>query len=266
MVTFDISFGLRRWLLLLNRDYTQNPPTGVLSYDGWLLRKHAVTFRIVLSASFSLLLLSSAFGQEGMQTSAPSTKPFTLTQVWNSDATYTDQRHGVAFRYPSVWKPENQFGYIPPALTQSQDEPIAGFGYEEGGFPRERVIGPYSATNLEGFGVVYLAVATADAAECESKASSLSSTPEHRVVTLRGRSFSEHETGGAGMSQSISGKLYATYVRPTCYLFETAVAEASMGALEDISALTLAQRHSIDRHLFDIMKSVRIVRLEQSGD
>jgi hypothetical protein len=44
-------------------------------------------------------------------------------------------------------------GYIPPALTQSQDEPIAGFGYEEGGFPRERVIGPYSATNLEGFGV-----------------------------------------------------------------------------------------------------------------
>jgi hypothetical protein len=119
---------------------------------------------------------------------------------------------------------------------------------------------------LNGFGVVYLAVATADAAECESKASSLSSTPEHRVVTLRGRSFSEHETGGAGMSQSISGKLYATYVRPTCYLFETAVAEASMGTLEDISALTPAQRHSIDRHLFDIMKSVRIVRPERSPD
>lgn len=30
-------------------------------HDGWLLRKNAVTFRTVLSASFSLLLLSSAF-------------------------------------------------------------------------------------------------------------------------------------------------------------------------------------------------------------
>ena len=61
------------------------------------------------------------------------------------------------------------------------------------------------------------------------------------------------------MSQSVSGKLYATYVRPTCYLFETDVAEASTGALEDISGLTPAQQHFIDEHLFDIMKSVRIV-------
>lgn len=199
-----------------------------------------MTLRTLLSASFSLLLLGSAFSQEGMQTPAQSAKPFTLTQVWTFDATYTDQRHGVTFRYPSAWKAENQFGYHLPGLAQSQVEPIAGFGYEAGGFPRERVIGPYSGTNLEGFGVVYSAVATADAAECESKASSLSLRPEHRVVTLHGRSFTEHETGGAGMSQSISGKLYTTYVRPTCYLFETDVAEASMGALEDISALTPA--------------------------
>jgi hypothetical protein len=201
-----------------------------------------------------------------MQAPAQSAKPFTLTQVWTFDATYTDQRHGVSFRYPSVWKPENQFGYVPPALTQSQDEPIAGFGYEEGGFPRERVIGPYSATNLEGFGVVYSAVATANSAECESKASSLSSTAEHRVVRFHRRFFTEHETGGAGMSQSNSGKLYATYVRPTCYLFETDVAEASMGALEDISALTPAQEHFIETHLFDIMKSVRIEPPERSHD
>lgn len=224
-----------------------------------------MTFRPVLSASFSLLLLSSAFGQD-IQTPVQSAKPFTVTQVWTFDATYTDQRHGVSFRYPSVWKPGNQFGYHPPALTQSQNESVAGFGYEEGGFPRDRVIGPYSGTNLEGFGVVYSAVATADAAECESKASSLSLTPKHRAVTLHGRSFTEHETGEAGMSQSVYGKLYATYVRPMCYLFETDVAEASMGALEDISALTTAQRHFIDTHLFDIMKSVRIVPPERSQD
>jgi hypothetical protein len=201
-----------------------------------------------------------------MQTSVQSAKPFTLTQVWTLDATYTDPRHGVTFRYPSVWKPENQFGYIPPALTQSLNEPIAGFGYAEDGFPREGVIGPYSATNLEGFGIVYSAVATANTGECESKASSLASTPEHRVVRLHGRTFTVRETGGAGMSQSNSGKLYATYVRPTCYLFETDVAAASMAALEDISALTPAQEHFIDTHLFNIMKSVIIVPPKQSHD
>ena len=220
---------------------------------------HAMTFRIVVIASFSLLLLSSAFGQGVLQTPVQSPKPFTLTQVWTCDATYTDQRHGVSFRYPSVWKSGTQFGYHPPALTQSQDESVAGFGYEEGGFPRESAIGPYTGTNLEGFGVVYSVVATTDAAECESKASSLSLTAKHRVVMLHGRSFTEHETGEGGMSQSAYGKLYATYVRPMCYLFETSVAQASMGALEDVSALTPAQQHSIDTHLFDIMKSVRIV-------
>ena len=218
-----------------------------------------MTVWTILSASFSLLLLNSAFAQKGIQTPAQSAKPFTLEEVWTLDTTYTDQQHGVAFRYPSVWKPENQFGYHPPALAQSPGGPIAGFGYREGGFPRERVIGPYSATNLEGFGIVYSAVSTADAAECESTASSLSLNSEHRVITLHGRSFTEHETGEGGMSQSVSGKLYATYVRPTCYLFETDVAEASMGALEDISGLTPAQQHFIDEHLFDIMKSVRIV-------
>jgi hypothetical protein len=61
------------------------------------------------------------------------------------------------------------------------------------------------------------------------------------------------------MSQSISGSLYATYADHTCYLFETGVALASVGALEDISALTTAQSRFIDAHLLNIMKSVQIV-------
>ena len=74
-----------------------------------------------------------------------------------------------------------------------------------------------------------------------------------------GRSFSEHETG----SQSTSGKLYATYVRSICYLFETNVAVASP---DDIPALTPVQLRFIDTHLLNIMKSVRIVPRKQQRD
>lgn len=51
-----------------------------------------------------------------------------------------------------------QSGYHPPALTQYEPKPIAGFGYDEGGLPREDKRGPYARTTLEGFGIVYSAV------------------------------------------------------------------------------------------------------------
>lgn len=182
-----------------------------------------------------------------------------MTQVWTPDATYTDHQHGVTFRYPSAWEATTQFAYHPPALTVSEATPIAGFGYSEGGFPRDRIVGPYAGTNLEGVGIVYSAVPAASAAECEAKAASLSDSPKHSRVIFGHRSFSVYEIGEAGMSQSIAGEFYATYVGSTCYLFETDVAVASPGALDDIQALTPAQISYIDIHLLDIMKSVRIV-------
>jgi hypothetical protein len=202
--------------------------------------------------------LISQQGRSGQKPAAPSA-PFTLTQVWTLDATYSDEQHGVTFRYPRIWKPTAQFGYNAPALTETTPKPIAGFGYEEGGFPRDRVVGPYSATNLESFGIVYSAAAAANTAECDARATEISETAEHRTVVFGGRTFSERETGEAGMSQSNSGKLYATYAHPNCYLFETDVAVAS---LDDIEGLTPAQLRFIDTHLLEIMKSVRIVPSE----
>jgi hypothetical protein len=219
--------------------------------------------RTLFAVSFAALLANPTFGQVGGQTPAHSAKPFTLTQVWTLDATYTDQLNGVVFRYPSVWRAETQFGYHPPALTASTEKPIAGFGYEEGGFPRDHVVGPYSTTNLEGFGIVYSAAPAASMAECDARATSISEAPEHRTVVFGDRTFSERETGEAGMSQSVSGKLYATYVHPNCYLFETDVAVTSPGALDDIVGLTAAQLRFIDTHLLDIMKSVRIAPTER---
>jgi hypothetical protein len=220
--------------------------------------------RTLLAASFAVLLANPTFSHVGGQTPVRSTKPFTVTQVWMLDATYTDRLNGVAFRYPSVWRAEIQFGYHPPALTVSTEKPIAGFGYEEGGFPRDRIVGPYSTTNLEGFGIVYSAAPAANTAECDAMSTSIAETPEHGTMVFGGRAFSERETAEEGMSQSISGKLYATYVHPNCYLFETDVAVASVGVLDDIHrGLTPAQLRFIDKHLLDIMKSVRIAPTER---
>src|ERR1700761_5403288 len=124
-------------------------------------------FRTLVALSIVLLPLASADDQGDRKAAADLTKPFTLDQVWALDATYTDKPHGVSFRYPAVWKSETQFAYYPPALTRS-DKPIAGFGYSEGGFPRDRIIGPYSASNLEGFGVVYSAHPVANRSDCET--------------------------------------------------------------------------------------------------
>ena len=60
------------------------------------------------------------------------------------------------------------------------------------------------------------------------------------------------------MSQSMSGELYATYASSICYRFETNVAVASPGVVDDIQTLTAAQLHDIETHLLEIMKSVRI--------
>ena len=220
--------------------------------------------RALVFASFAPLLLTAIYGLEGEQASTSPAKPLTLKAVWVLDATYTDQEHGVTFRYPSVWKAATQFGYHRPALTESDvAKPIAGFGYEEGSFPRDHIVGPYSANNLEGFGIVYSAIPAANASACETTASSIAETKttEHQPVVFNGRSFSEHYTGQAGMSQSNSGRLYAIYVRPTCYLFETDVAVAS-GTLDSVQALSPDQMRFIEDGLLKIMKSVHIA---QSG-
>jgi hypothetical protein len=220
--------------------------------------------RILALALFAFVGLPS-ISQQGRNTQNPRVpgKPFTLMQVWTLDATYSDELHGVTFRYPSIWKSTASFGYIPPALTSETPKPITGFGYEEGGFPRERIVGPYSTTNLEGFGIVYSAAHASNTAECDARANSISDTSDHRTVVFGGRAFSERETGESAMSQSNSGKLYATYVHPNCYLFETDVATASA---DNVQILTPAQLRVIEAHLLDIMKSVRIVPSERKPD
>jgi hypothetical protein len=216
-------------------------------------------FRIVLTAALSLSLAAQACCQNSGRDTGPSAQPLTLKQVWSLGATYVDRPSGVTFRYPSAWKPGTQFGYHPPSLVHLDgDRAIAGFIYEVGGFPRDRVVGPYSGTNLEGFGLVFATVPAASAAACDSKAASVAESAKHSQVRLGNRPFSAFGTGEAGMSQSISGTLYATWLGHTCYLFETGIAMASPDVMEDVQALTPEQSRFIEKGLLGIMKSVRI--------
>jgi hypothetical protein len=152
-----------------------------------------------------------------------------------------------------------EWAYHPPALKDSFAPPIAEFTYD-GGFSNDRIIGPYSSSNLEGFGIEYSAVKAASAVKCNRMAASLAYRPGHHTVVFGGHSFSVYETGEEGMSQWISGSLYATYADHTCYLFETDVALASASAADIIQgqALRPAQLRFIEASLQNIIKSVRI--------
>jgi hypothetical protein len=185
-------------------------------------------------------------------------QPLTLSQVWTLDGAYNDPQNGVSFHYPRTWQPETGFAQQQPLLNQSEAKPVAGFGYSEGGFPRSRVVGPYSATNLEGVGVVYSVVPAAGAAACEKKAAAVSGSSKGPRVDFGGRLFSVYATAEAGMSQSLTGKLYATYSGAHCYLFETDVAVVSPGVVDGVTVLTPSQQQAIDAGLAAIMQSVRI--------
>lgn len=227
--------------------------------------------RCLLLAVLVLPGMQPARCRTAKKTVAKQETPYTLREVWTLNATYRDREHGVRFRYPSVWKAGTQFSYWGPILSSLSGapyhaRPIASFGYNEGGFPRSRVVGPYSDTNLEAVDVVYTAIPAKSDAGCRAQASSMvgwfpdSGMQKHPPVVFGGRSFAVYDVGAAGMSQWIEGKLYATYAGGTCYLFETDLAAAQDGVLDHIPALTKAQYQSIHEHLLDMMKTVRIAR------
>jgi hypothetical protein len=62
----------------------------------------------VLFASVGLPSISQQ--NRSAQNPAAPAAPFTLTQVWTMDATYSDEQLGVTLRYPRIWKPREQFG------------------------------------------------------------------------------------------------------------------------------------------------------------
>ncbi len=204
------------------------------------------------SALLFLLLVAAA----GVQQANPAAKKVTRAQLWALDGSYHDARHGVSFRYPKLWQATDQFAYHPPALTDLETtRPTAAFGYDA----KNTVGSPYDNTNLEGFGVVYAALAAQSGASCERMAAGLAMPQKPATSTFAGQVFSVRHTGEAGMNQGISGTLYTTYLRETCYLFETDVADMMADPDDGYAQLPPKARRRIDLGLLEIMRSVRIV-------
>ncbi len=184
---------------------------------------------------------------------------------WTPTTTYADPAHGVTFRYPAAFKPTTQFSYIPPLLKQSETvKPVAGFGYSLGGFPRTDFSGAYANTNLEGFGIAYAAVESANQKTCRATADSIAQLapnaepPAHE--TINGRPFLVYPTGQEDMMKRLFGSLYATWTNRTCYLVETETGTVSPGVVDGVDSLTPQQSAAIDAGLLRIVHSLLIAQ------
>ncbi len=190
-------------------------------------------------------------------------QPVTMEAMWKLDTHFADAAHGVTFLYPGTWtRTEQPLSYHAPALLQAPQVTSAiSFAFSEGGFPRARARGPYTRTTLEAVDIVYAAQPVPDAFACQTLAIAVSGSGDDTSKTFRvlhGFRYSVRPTSDAGMSQFISGLLYATYARNTCYLFETDAAGLGAGVDTDVHTLSKHDYHTIDLHLFSIMQTVHI--------
>lgn len=221
-----------------------------------------------------VLIVPFAMQLEGQAVAKATARPKTtdmLRQFWTVHATYKDARHGVSFQYPAAWHAGTIFSYCPPILSEPTFaepnlKPVAGFGYSPPRPLRPDEAGPYSHTNLESVDIIYAAIPAKGKQDCDAKATSIvKASPDSdphplRSVVFGGRSFTVYNVGGQVMGKWISGKFYATYAGHTCYLFETDTAAVQDGLMEGVTSLTQAQYKAIDKHLLEIMKTVRIAR------
>ncbi len=190
--------------------------------------------------------------------------PVTISAMWRLDKTFADAVHGVTFRYPGTWTMTRQSAsyHSPALLDASQVTSAVAVAFSEGGFPRTRARGPYTRTTLEAVDVVYAALQLSDAAACEKLATEVSASSDETdktLVFLNGIRYSVRTTGDAGMSQFISGRLYSSFVRGTCYLFETDTAGLGDGVDTKVRTLNKHDYDELETHLFTIMQTVHIV-------
>jgi hypothetical protein len=219
----------------------------------------SIVRRIPLAVFLTFAITSPAWSQAAQKTAPTPHKHLTVEQLWTLDATYTDPKHGVTFRYPSVWAAGTGFAYHQPLLTTSRDaDIIATYGYDARNPPPDGPSSPYVGSDLEGFGFTYATAAGANQAQCETMAEPVADSKTHTSVLIGMRRFSSYEVGEGGMSQSTGGDLYVTFAESTCYFFETDSGWIARGVFEDVKSLSNRDSALIFAHLWEIMKTVRI--------
>lgn len=153
----------------------------------------------------------------------PHRSGLTVKAFWTLNSTYVDKKHGVSFRYPSVWSKGTGWGMHPPGLfIEDGGDPRVGFGFETD--QQTDPAGPYANSNLEGVGFSYEARETPTNAACRKLASDLANDDRPpRAMIVKGITYSRWESGEGGMNQYTGGPLLATWKHGVCYVFEQSI-------------------------------------------
>jgi len=185
------------------------------------------------------------------------------SRLWTPLTTYSDTVRGVSFRYPARWESETQFGYVPGSLSLDETKPVAGFGIAMSADKTDVVD---RNVFVEGFGIVYSAMPTTNAAACDAIARKFlagQTSGKTKHVKLGGITYTTYDVSAFAMNQGIDGTLYTAFRRDTCFLFETDEATVTMAVFDEDdvrtrTAAAIKPSRSISSHLLDVMKSVRI--------
>ena len=169
--------------------------------------------------------------------------------------TFSDPVNGVSFRYPSVWARETRMpSYIGPAIMQQGENPR---------LPKAIVVFRpagtyYASTNLAELNFVYDSFPASAPAACEGAFNgNLEEAFRRDGVRINGVPFTSVEGGGAGTCNRAEQKIYWTYRVGTCYLFEADLNQFCASP-PDRRELTKMEIQALNRHLNDIMQSIRI--------
>lgn len=172
-------------------------------------------------------------------------KPVPLTK-------YMDRGHGVGFQYPSAWKPTTDPSYFGAAFGREQMRPIASFAFS----PKGNL---YEKTVLLGLTFNYFVVPSPNLNACveEAKAGA-NADAAPKKVRINGVSFVEVSGTDAGMCHQRSSEVDVTWRSGQCLIFERDFDTQCDGVGDGKRALTLQEGKALQRHLDQVMQSVRL--------
>ena len=168
--------------------------------------------------------------------------------------TYRDKATGVAFRYPSVWKPSspnNQNGYLPPAISDSSFVEMRKIVF----FSPDGNL--YEKTNLQQLSFAYGVARVGSAAACSSLiADNQERTGPVRTASRGGQIFTEVQGGDAAMSHRLQFTLDSTWHSGKCLVFEQDEATIAPYVQEGKRVLSVREEAALQRHLHAVLKSI----------
>ena len=184
-----------------------------------------------------------------------STAPETPGGAADPLATYTDAKAGVRFQYPLAWKaasPDSSYfgGEVPQSFFGN---PRASFGF----LPTGPV---YEKTVLNSLVFSYYAMPAESRQACVEQIKISGFATSTTNTTVNGVPFTEISGSDAGMCHEQAAQVDVTYTGGRCLVFERDFNTECAGAGDGKRKLTDTEQKALQRHLDEVMASVRARR------